>query len=242
MKKAALAVLAVAALGTTAAAIAWAAAGDSAVIHACVAKGSDLVRIPGAGDGCRSNETGVDWNAQGPAGSQGRRDRRGQPGGSASEPNARVVGFMHVDGGTLGTIDGEATEQGHEKWITVEGYDGDTDAPRLDRDRRRRRSRQGAVQADRDHEADRQVDAEAVPGARHRPAPAGGPDRLRPPGRCGWRRGLLLGEARAGPGHRHPPGRRGEGGRHTLEQVSLDFQSIEITESGGTASGGGPPS
>src|SRR6476646_7249897 len=114
MKKAALALLAAALLGTAAAAIAWAAAGDSAVIHACVAKGSDLVRIPAAG-GCRPNETGVDWNAQGPQGPAG-------PSGSAApEPNTRDVAFMHVDGGTLGTIDGEATEKGHEKWITVTG-------------------------------------------------------------------------------------------------------------------------
>ena len=53
MKKAGLALLAVAAIGATAAAITWAAAGDSAVIHACVAKGSDLVRIPADGS-CRS--------------------------------------------------------------------------------------------------------------------------------------------------------------------------------------------
>jgi type VI secretion system secreted protein Hcp len=33
----------------------------------------------------------------------------------------------------------------------------------------------------------------------------------------------------------------GKAGAHTLEQVSLDFQSIEITEGGGTASGGGGP-
>ena len=113
----------------SAAAIAWAAAGDSAVIHACVAKGSNLVRIPSAGDGCRSNETGVDWNAQGPAGPVGPQGPAGPAGGSASEPNARDVGFMHVDGGTLGTIDGEATEKGHEKWITLAGYDGDATAP-----------------------------------------------------------------------------------------------------------------
>src|SRR4051794_34994648 len=131
MKKAALALLAAALLGTAAAAIAWAAAGDSAVIHACVAKGSDLVRIPGT-DGCRPNETAVDWNAQGPVGPQGSQGPQGPagPGGSAAtEPNTRDVAFMNVDGGTLGTIEGEATEQGHEKWITVSGYDGDTSVP-----------------------------------------------------------------------------------------------------------------
>lgn len=128
MKKAALALLAAALLGTAAAAIAWAAAGDSAVIHACVAKGSDLVRIPAAG-GCRPNETGVDWNAQGPVGPVGPQGPAGPSGSAAPEPNTRDVAFMHVDGGTLGTIDGEATEKGHEKWITISGYDGDATAP-----------------------------------------------------------------------------------------------------------------
>ena len=33
----------------------------------------------------------------------------------------------------------------------------------------------------------------------------------------------------------------GKADGHTLEQVSLDFQSIEITEGGGIASGGGGP-
>ena len=33
----------------------------------------------------------------------------------------------------------------------------------------------------------------------------------------------------------------GKAGGHPLEQVALDFQSIEITEGGGTASGGGGP-
>jgi hypothetical protein len=32
----------------------------------------------------------------------------------------------------------------------------------------------------------------------------------------------------------------GKADGHALEQVTLDFRSIEITESGGTASGGGP--
>ena len=92
MKKAALALLAAAVLGTTAAAIAWAAGGDSAVIHACVAKGSDLVRIPGA-DACRPNESGLDWNAQGPvgpAGPQGPAGPSGCGGARTEHPRRRV--------------------------------------------------------------------------------------------------------------------------------------------------------
>jgi type VI secretion system secreted protein Hcp len=238
MKKAALAVLAVAAVGTTAAAIAWAAAGDSAVIHACVSKGSDLVRIPGSDGGCRSNETGVDWNTQGPAGPPG---PAGPAGGGASEPNARVVGFMHVDGGTLGTIDGEATEQGHEKWITVEGYDGDTVLPVST-------GTGGGAGAGKvqfkpiviTKTIDKSTPKlfQALVTGRHLPAVQ--IDFVRPGGAGADEvfYSVKLEQVLVTDIHQIDEG-KADG--HALEQVSLDFQSIEITESGGTASGGGPP-
>ena len=42
-----------------------------AVIHACVSKQVDLVRIVEAGERCRRWETRLQWNVEGPAGPQG---------------------------------------------------------------------------------------------------------------------------------------------------------------------------
>ena len=147
---------------------------------------------------------------------------------------------MHVDGGALGTIEGEATEQGHEKWITLSGYDGDAAAPVANR--RRRRRGQGAVQADRGHEP---IDTstpklfEALATGRHLPAVQ--IDFVRPDGAGGDAvfYAVKLKEVVVTDVHQFDPGK--SDGR-MLEEISLDFQSIEITEGGGTASGGGPAS
>lgn len=234
MKKAALALLAAALLGTAAAAIAWAAAGDSAVIHACVAKGSNLVRIPGTG-GCRPNETGVDWNAQGPVGPVGPQGPAGPSGSAAPEPNTRDVAFMHIDGGTLGTIDGEATEEGHEKWITVSGYDGDATAPVATGGG----GGAGRVQF-KPIVVTKPIDKstpklfQALVQGRHLPAVQ--IDFVRADGSVFY--SVKLEQVIVTDIHQMDAGKASG---HPLEQVSLDFQSIEITEGGGTASGGGGP-
>ena len=239
MKKAALALLAVAALGTVVAAIAWAAAGDSAVINACVAKGSGLVRIPGAG-GCRANETGLDWNAQGPAGPAGPQGPAGPAGSATPEPNARDVAFMHVDGGSIGTVEGEATEKGHEKWITLSGYDGDATAPTAT-------GAGGGAGAGKvqltaivvtkpiDKSTPKLFQA-LVTGTR---LPTVQIDFVRPDGVGGEEvfysvklEQVIVTDV--------PQSDAGTSSGRPLEQVSLDFQKIEITYGGSTASGGGP--
>jgi type VI secretion system secreted protein Hcp len=239
MKKAALALLAVAALGTVAAAIAWAAAGDSAVINACVAKGSGLVRIPGAG-GCRANETGLDWNAQGPAGPAGPQGPAGPAGSATPEPNTRDVAFMHVDGGSIGTVEGEATEKGHEKWITLSGYDGDATAPTAT-------GAGGGAGAGKvqlkpivvtkpiDKSTPKLFQA-LVTGTR---LPAVQIDFVRPDSVGGEEvfYSVKLEQVIVTDVHQSDAGT--SSGR-PLEQVSLDFQKIEITYGGSTASGGGP--
>jgi type VI secretion system secreted protein Hcp len=239
MKKAALALLAVAALGTVAAAIAWAAAGDSAVINACVAKGSGLVRIPGAG-GCRANETGLDWNAQGPAGPAGPQGPAGPAGSATPEPNTRDVAFMHVDGGSIGTVEGEATEKGHEKWITLSGYDGDATAPTAT-------GAGGGACAGKvqlkpivvtkpiDKSTPKLFQA-LVTGTR---LPTVQIDFVRPDGVGGEEvfYSVKLEQVIVTDVHQSDAGT--SSGR-PLEQVSLDFQKIEITYGGSTASGGGP--
>jgi type VI secretion system secreted protein Hcp len=236
MKKAALALLAVAVLGVGAAAIAWAAAGDSAVIGACVAKGSGLVRIP-AGGGCRRNETALDWNAQGPAGPQG---PQGPAGSAAPEANTRDVAFMHVDGGSLGTIDGEATAKGHEKWITVTGYDADATAPTAGGGSG---GGVGKVQLQPivitkpiDKSTPKLFEA-LVTG---RDLPAVHIDFVRPDGSGGDEvfYSVKLEQVIVTGVHQSDAGKAN--GR-TLEQISLDFQRIEITEGDGTTSGGGGP-
>jgi type VI secretion system secreted protein Hcp len=239
MKKAALALLAVAALGTVAAAIAWAAAGDSAVINACVAKGSGLVRIPGAG-GCRANETGLDWNAQGPAGPAGPQGPAGPAGSATPEPNTRDVAFMHVDGGSIGTVEGEATEKGHETWITLSGYDGDAAAPTAT-------GAGGGAGAGKvqlkpivvtkpiDKSTPKLFQA-LVTGTR---LPTVQIDFVRPDGVGGEEvfYSVKLEQVIVTDVHQSDAGT--SSGR-PLEQVSLDFQKIEITYGGSTASGGGP--
>jgi type VI secretion system secreted protein Hcp len=239
MKKAALALLAVAALGTVAAAIAWAAAGDSAVINACVAKGSGLVRIPGAG-GCRANETGLDWNAQGPAGPAGPQGPAGPAGSATPEPNTRDVAFMHVDGGSIGTVEGEATGKGHEKWITLSGYDGDATAPTAT-------GAGGGAGAGKvqlkpivvtkpiDKSTPKLFQA-LVTGTR---LPTVQIDFVRPDGVAGEEvfYSVKLEQVIVTDVHQSDAGT--SSGR-PLEQVSLDFQKIEITYGGSTASGGGP--
>jgi type VI secretion system secreted protein Hcp len=242
MKKAALALLAVAALGTAAAAIAWAAAADSAVIHACVARGSGFVRVPSGDGGCRPNESSLDWNAQGPAGPAGPQGPAGPAGSAAAEPNARDVAFMHVDGGTLGTIEGEATEKGHEKWITVTGYDADATVP-VSGGSGGGGGAAGKVQF-KPIVVTKPIDKstpklfQALVTDRHLPAVQ--IDFVRPDGAGGEEvfYSVKLKEVLVTDIHQQDAGK--SDGR-TLEQVSLDFQSIEITESGGTASGGGPP-
>jgi type VI secretion system secreted protein Hcp len=238
MKKAGLALLAVAALGATVAAIAWsAAADDSATIHACVANGSDLVRIPG-GDGCRPSETAITWNAQGPAGPPGPQGPAGPAGGGASEPNGRVVGFMHVDGAS-GAIEGDATEKGHEKWITLLGYDGDASVPISTTGG----GGAGKVQL-KPIVITKRIDKstpklfQALVTGRHLPnvqidfvrPGAGGDETFY---------SVKLDTVFVTDLHQVD---QGKSDGQALEQVSLDFQKIEITESDGTASGGGPVS
>jgi type VI secretion system secreted protein Hcp len=240
MKKAALALLAAAAIGATAAAITWAAAGDSAVIHACVAKGSDLVRVPADG-GCRPNESGLDWNAQGPVGPPGPQGPAGPSGSAAPEPNTRDVAFMHVDGGTLGTSDGEATEKGHEKWIALAGYDGDATAPTASVGGGG--GGVGKVQF-KDIVITKPIDTSTpklfqalVTGAR---LPTVQIDFVRPDGAGGEEvfYAVKLEQVVVTDVHQTDAGKAGG---HMLEQVSLDFQRIEITEGGGIASGGSGP-
>ena len=240
MKKAALALLAAAMVGTAAAAIAWAATNDSAVIHACVAKGSDLVRVPGSG-GCRSNETGLDWNAQGPVGPIGPQGPAGPAGSGAPEPNTRDVAFMLVDGGTLGTIEGDATEKGHEKWITLSGYDGDATVPTSSG--AGSGGAVGKVQL-KPIVVTKPIDKstpklfEALVTGRHLPAVQ--IDFVRPDGAGGDEvfYSVKLKQVIVTDIHQSDAG---EADGHMIEQVSLDFQSIEISASGGTASGGGGP-
>jgi type VI secretion system secreted protein Hcp len=240
MKKAVLALLAVAALGTAAAAIAWASASDSAVINACVAKGSGIVRIPGAG-GCRRNETALDWNTQGPSGPQGPQGPAGSSGSAAPEPNTRDVAFMHVDGGSLGTIDGEATEKGHEKWITISGYDGDATVPVASGSGGGAGA--GKVQL-KPIVITKRIDKstpklfEALVTGRHLPAVQ--IDFVRSNGAGGDEvfYSVKLEQVFVTDVHQSDAGKAGG---LPLEQVALDFQKIEITEGDGTASGGGGP-
>ena len=53
-----------------AAAMVWGHGGDASLIHACVAK-DGTIRIIGANVTCKSNETALDWNIQGPQGLPG---------------------------------------------------------------------------------------------------------------------------------------------------------------------------
>jgi hypothetical protein len=45
--------------------------GDTSLIHSCVNENSGTVKIVGASDSCKTNETALDWNIQGPTGPAG---------------------------------------------------------------------------------------------------------------------------------------------------------------------------
>ncbi|MEA2626066.1 MAG: hypothetical protein QOD06_2111, partial [Candidatus Binatota bacterium] len=54
--------------------------GDMSRIHACIGKNPKDVRIVGADDICKANETPLDWNIQGPPGPQGPQGPQGAVG------------------------------------------------------------------------------------------------------------------------------------------------------------------
>jgi hypothetical protein len=79
---------------------AWVSAhgGDAGVIHACVHRSSDQVRIVGPNDGCRNAENPIHWSASGgPAGPQGPQGPPG-PAGSPGAPGQCTAG---CSGGTI---------------------------------------------------------------------------------------------------------------------------------------------
>lgn len=91
---------AIAALAFAVVAPAGARGADSAVVHACVHKGSLRVRIVGSIDACRPGETPVVWNvagAPGPAGPEGPEGPQGEPG-----PGAVLV--VDSRGAVVGTL------------------------------------------------------------------------------------------------------------------------------------------
>lgn len=54
--------------------------GNATAVHACVHKSSQLVRIAGADEDCRANETPLHWAISGPAGAQGLPGPQGERG------------------------------------------------------------------------------------------------------------------------------------------------------------------
>ena len=71
--------------------VALAHGGDGSIIHACVNKAGNL-KIVGADEICSNGWTPLDWNAQGPAGRDGR-DAVSSLAGQACDEGAFVVGF-----------------------------------------------------------------------------------------------------------------------------------------------------
>jgi hypothetical protein len=59
-----------------AASLAAAGSNDDTTIHACKQARTGLVRIVRPGASCRRNEMPISWNARGPRGNRGSRDRR----------------------------------------------------------------------------------------------------------------------------------------------------------------------
>ncbi|MGZ4290185.1 MAG: type VI secretion system tube protein Hcp [Gaiellaceae bacterium] len=245
MTKIGAAALAATAVAAVVAALAFAASGDSTapVIHACVADGSGLVRIPSTGQACRPHENAVDWNVAGPQGPQGLQGEPGPQGpagaGGAGDPNERTVGFLRVEGGQ-GTIDGEATEKGHEKWITVVGFDGQATVPVVVG------GGGGGAAAGKvelkpiviTKPIDKSTPKlfEALATGEHIPhvtldlvrSGAGGAETFY---------SVKLGNALVTDLHQFDEG-KSDG--HALEQVSFVYQTIEITAGGSTSTGGGP--
>lgn len=243
MKKAAAAALAAALVAAVAGAIAWAGGDDASVVHACVSGGSGLVRIPAAGDACRTNETAVEWNVQGPPGPPGPQGEPGPQGpagpagsGGASEPNARVVGFLRVET-AQGPIDGEATAKGHEQWIEALGFDAEAIAPLATGGAGAGKVALKPIVITKRIDKSTPKLFQALVTGQHLPSVQ--LDLVRSDGKGGQETfyTVTLQTVLVSAVHQLDDGKAD--GR-PLEQVTFDYQKIEISEGDGTASGGGP--
>jgi type VI secretion system secreted protein Hcp len=151
-----------------------------------------------------------------------------------------VVGFLRVDS-TDGAIDGEATAKGHEQWIDVLGFDGDAVAPVTSGSG----GGGGAGKVDlKPIVITKPIDKstpklfEALVTGRHLPAVQ--IDFVRAAGNGGDETfySVKLEQVIVTGVHQSDAGKAGG---ILLEQISLDFRSIEIREGDGTASGGDGP-
>ncbi len=72
--------LAIGVLGGAVATVVSAHGGNTALIHSCIGNGSGTIKIVGANDNCKNNETALDWNQQGIQGPPGPAGPIGAPG------------------------------------------------------------------------------------------------------------------------------------------------------------------
>ena len=73
--------------------------GDLNLIHACVKNDNGGLRIVGANDSCKNNETALDWGIVGPAGPQGPAGAQGPIGETGpAGPSSVATGVVGADG------------------------------------------------------------------------------------------------------------------------------------------------
>ncbi|MGE0686939.1 MAG: hypothetical protein AB7P33_09360 [Dehalococcoidia bacterium] len=76
--------------------------GDASKIHACVNNSSGTIKIVGVSDGCKNNETALDWNIQGVAGPAGAAGPAGPAGPAGAGKGTVIVGNVASNGSAQG--------------------------------------------------------------------------------------------------------------------------------------------
>jgi hypothetical protein len=99
-----------------ASAVAVAHGGDASKIHACVVKDTRYLRLVMPDDTCKSNETAIDWNIQGPQGLQGVQGVQGAQGpqGDPGTPGISGWDVQEARGYAAGNSVGSAYAACHE--------------------------------------------------------------------------------------------------------------------------------
>jgi hypothetical protein len=93
---------------------------NDTVHYACVIDSSGAMRLVGEGDTCRSNETQISWNAQGPKGDQG---DKGDKGDTGDQGDPGLVWQGEWDREAEYAVDDAVSYEGS-SYVAVEGHMG----------------------------------------------------------------------------------------------------------------------
>jgi hypothetical protein len=105
------------------------ASGDDAVINGCYNKTNGNLRVVDEGATCRTNETPIAWNEQGPQGPQGEQGPQGDPGPAGAQGDPGPAGPQGPAGNGVKTISAIVNADGTEGSLTRTGFTSVRTAP-----------------------------------------------------------------------------------------------------------------